>query len=161
ARNAASPFKPVPIDLNAADRTQTPIARAASSGETVLDDRTIAIPLRNRSGAVDGVLCLLNEDAAAADGSPHAGALAGEISGVAAIAIEAQRLLAEQKALLEAFIQLIAAAIDAKSPYTGGHCQRVPELTRMLAQAACDARDGLFRDFALDADAWEAVRIAS
>src|SRR4029077_9639506 len=40
-------------------------------------------------------------------------------------------------------------------------CQRVPELTKMLAQAACDARDGPYRDFALSEDEWEAVHIAS
>ncbi len=93
--------------------------------------------------------------------SPQVLAFVENLSGVAAIAIETRRLIAEQKALLEAFIQLIAAAIDAKSPYTGGHCQRVPELTKLLAQAACDAREGPFRDFALDADQWEAVHIAS
>ena len=93
--------------------------------------------------------------------SPQVLAFVENLSGVAAIAIETRRLIAEQKALLEAFIQLIAAAIDAKSPYTGGHCQRVPELTKLLAQAACDAREGPFRDFALDADEWEAVHIAS
>ena len=44
-----------------------------------------------------------------------------------------QRLVVMQKALLESLIGLVASAIDAKSPYTGGHCQRVPELTKMLA----------------------------
>ncbi len=37
------------------------------------------------------------------------------------------------KNLLESFIRLIATSIDEKSPYTGGHCKRVPELTMMLA----------------------------
>lgn len=41
-----------------------------------------------------------------------------------------------QKALMEALIQLIAQAIDEKSPYTAGHCARVPELALMLARAA-------------------------
>jgi HD-GYP domain-containing protein (c-di-GMP phosphodiesterase class II) len=40
---------------------------------------------------------------------------------------------------------LIAAAIDAKSPYTGGHCARVPELTKMLARAACAADSGPYQ----------------
>ncbi|MDA7746424.1 hypothetical protein N8878_03735 [Psychromonas sp.] len=43
---------------------------------------------------------------------------------------------AEQKQLMESFIQLIAQAIDDKSPYTAGHCNRVPELGLMLAAAA-------------------------
>ena len=121
----------------------------------------VAIPLHDRAGAVDGVLSLMSGTVRADTLPPHVLAFVEKLSGVAAIAIETRRLVAEQKALLEAFIQLIAAAIDAKSPYTGGHCQRVPELTRLLAQAACDVRDGPFRDFALDDDQWEAVRIAS
>ena len=121
----------------------------------------VAIPLRDRAGDVDGVLSLMSGAVRADSLSPQVLAFVENLSGVAAIAIETRRLIAEQKALLEAFIQLIAAAIDAKSPYTGGHCQRVPELTKLLAQAACDAREGPFREFALDADQWEAVHIAS
>ena len=84
-----------------------------------------------------------------------------KLSGIAAISIETRRLIAAQKALLESFIQLVAGAIDAKSPYTGGHCQRVPELTKMLARAACDAQTtGPFREFALSEDEWEALHIA-
>ena len=155
------------------DALQSPVAQAAATGQTVLadtacidgesrgDGSALAVPLRNRAGDVDGVLCLTYDKLRAADVSPRTVAFIERISGVAAISIETQRLIADQKALLESFIQLIAAAIDAKSPYTGGHCQRVPELTRMLAQAACDARDGPFRDFTLSNDEWEAVHIAS
>ncbi|MFR9720947.1 HD domain-containing phosphohydrolase [Aeromonas diversa] len=88
-------------------------------------------------------------------------ALIEALAGSAASAIETRRLLEEQKRLLSAFIELIAGAIDAKSPYTGGHCQRVPELTRMLTQAACDQSDGPFAGFALTEEQWEAVHIAS
>jgi HD-GYP domain-containing protein (c-di-GMP phosphodiesterase class II) len=83
------------------------------------------------------------------------------LSGTAAIAIDNQLLLRARKELLESFIQLVAGAIDAKSPYTGGHCQRVPELTKMLARAACDATEGPYAGFAMDADQWEALHIAS
>src|SRR5690606_35781186 len=65
-----------------------------------------------------------------------------------------------QKQLLDAFIELMAGAIDAKSPYTGGHCQRVPELTKMLTRAACDATDGLFKDFDLTEAEWYELHIA-
>ncbi len=53
----------------------------------------------------------------------------------------------ELKELMESIIRLIAQAIDDKSPYTAGHCARVPELALMLAQAAERADDGPFRDF--------------
>jgi hypothetical protein len=77
------------------------------------------------------------------------------------VAIENQKLLKAQKDLLDALIHLVAGAIDAKSPYTGGHCQRVPELTRMLAQAACAATEGPFASYSLSDEEWEAVHVAS
>ena len=36
------------------------------------------------------------------------------------------------KSLLDAIVQLIARAIDAKSHYTAGHCERVPVLAEMI-----------------------------
>jgi len=41
-----------------------------------------------------------------------------------------------QEELLNSIIKLIAEAIDAKSPYTGGHCKRVPEIAQMLVAKA-------------------------
>ena len=70
-------------------------------------------------------------------------------------------MLRAQKALLEATIRMVAGAIDAQSPYTGGHCERVPELTFMLARAACAAQDGPYADFGLDAEEWEALHIGA
>ncbi|MCF7498657.1 HD domain-containing phosphohydrolase [Pseudoalteromonas sp. L1] len=52
-----------------------------------------------------------------------------------------------QKALMESFIELIAQAIDDKSPYTAGHCERVPELGIMLAKAASSSNEQAFKDF--------------
>lgn len=69
--------------------------------------------------------------------------------------------MAAQRKLLDSFIELIASAIDAKSPYTGGHCQRVPELTKMLADAACAKTDGLYADFQLNPDQWYELHIAA
>jgi len=66
-----------------------------------------------------------------------------------------------QKDLLESFIKLLAGAIDSKSPYTGGHCQRVPVLTKLLAQKACESQDDEFADFSITDEEWEALHIAS
>ncbi len=76
------------------------------------------------------------------------------------MSVETQRLLQEQKNLLNAFIQLIAGAIDAKSAYTGGHCQRVPEITKMLAKAAVNVKEGPFADFTLSDNEWEELHTA-
>jgi len=127
---------------------------AGYQGESTL----IAIPLRDRKDQLAGAIALLI-NATSIDQGRHAMAVA--VSGTAAIAIENQRLIQEQKALLEAFIQLLAGAIDAKSPYTGGHCQRVPMLTKSLAQAACNENTGAFADFRLSDAEWEELHVAS
>jgi HD-GYP domain-containing protein (c-di-GMP phosphodiesterase class II) len=56
-------------------------------------------------------------------------------------------LLKQQRKLFEDFTKLIAGAIDAKSPYTGGHCARVPVVAKMLATAAHEADSGPFANF--------------
>jgi HD-GYP domain-containing protein (c-di-GMP phosphodiesterase class II) len=83
------------------------------------------------------------------------------LSGSVAVSLESKELIKAQKMLFEAFIQLIAGAIDAKSPYTGGHCARVPELTKMLARAACEETSGTYKDFQLGDEEWEAVHVAA
>jgi len=58
--------------------------------------------------------------------------------------------------LLNAFIKLIAGAVDAKSPYTGGHCRRVPDLVMDFAHAIHDATVGPFEDVQFsEADMYE------
>lgn len=52
-----------------------------------------------------------------------------------------------QDEFLEAFIKLIAQAIDDKSKYTAGHCNRVPEIGMMLADVAEQCDSVLFKDF--------------
>jgi HD-GYP domain-containing protein (c-di-GMP phosphodiesterase class II)/ABC-type amino acid transport substrate-binding protein len=75
-------------------------------------------------------------------------------------AIQAHELA--QRALMDAFIELIAQAIDDKSAYTGGHCKRVPELALMLAEHASSSNLPAFRDFKLETDdQWREYRIAA
>ncbi len=68
-----------------------------------------------------------------------------------------KRLLKQQRNLFDNFTKLIAAAIDAKSPYTGGHCARVPVIAQMLADAACECENGPFADFIIKSEdqRWE------
>lgn len=88
-------------------------------------------------------------------------AFAQALAGSAAVALNTQHLLDEQKRLLEDFIRMIAGVIDAKSPHTGEHCQRVPVLAKMLAKAACEQQYGPFAPFTLNEDEWEALHIAA
>lgn len=67
-----------------------------------------------------------------------------------------------QRELMDSFIKLIAEAIDEKSPYTGGHCERVPELALMLAAKASASSDAAFKDFCLESEEeWREYRIAA
>ncbi len=124
----------------------------------------VAIPLRARDGQVTGALGLAFEAPPNREDLPverERIAFIEAFSGFAVVSIESQRLLKMQRALLDAFIKLMAGAVDAKSHYTGGHCQRVPVLTQMIAEAACAAQTPPFQDFRLDDDGWEALHIAS
>jgi HD-GYP domain-containing protein (c-di-GMP phosphodiesterase class II)/HAMP domain-containing protein len=123
----------------------------------------MSVPLRTQQGDVIGVLQLVKSarpggNAAFAEETvPYMEALSSN----AAVALDNRRLLKAQRDLLESFIQVLAGAIDAKSPYTHGHCQRVPVLARMLAEAAHDKEDGPFRDFRLSDDEWYELHLAS
>ncbi len=83
-----------------------------------------------------------------------------EVLSLTAIAKDNIDQIKQQKDMLNAFIELIASAIDIKSPYTSGHCQRVPELCEMLTEAAVSDR-GHFADFSLTEQQREAVHLAA
>jgi HD-GYP domain-containing protein (c-di-GMP phosphodiesterase class II) len=136
-----------------------PTLAAATNGQ---DATFVSVPFFDRRAQPLGVLSIARTGPAhRIDSGDDLIAFLAALAGTLAVAIENQKLLKEQKDLLEAFIQLVADAIDAKSPYTGGHCKRVPELTKMLAQAACDAKDGPFASYSLSEEQWEAVHIGA
>lgn len=124
----------------------------------------LTVPLKNFEGKVIGVMQLLNARSEDNDQiipfnlsiQPIIESLASQ----AAVALDNQMLIENQKHLLEAFIKVIAFAIDRKSRYTGGHCSRVPELNEMIAKAACNDDSENFSDFKLDDDGWYELRIA-
>ena len=119
----------------------------------------IIVPMKNQDNEFIGVLCLFMDK----DVTRKAGLLSfiEKLSGTSAIAIENHRLLEAQKELFESFIKLIADAIDTKSPYTGGHCSRVPELAKLLAEAAVSQKEGPFAEFTLSAKEREALHIGA
>ena len=86
--------------------------------------------------------------------------LAESLASQAAIALTNRLLINHLENLFESFISLINAAIDDKSPYTGGHCERVPELTMMLADAVTKTSVGPLKAFTMtERDRYE-LRIA-
>ena len=123
----------------------------------------LTVPLRNHDGEVTGVLQLIN----ARDARGRVVAFGKEITPLiealasqAAVALDNSRLIEAQKNLFKSFIQVIAGSIDAKSPYTGGHCNRVPALNAMIARAACDATEGPFASFSLTEEEWYEMEVA-
>lgn len=154
----------VEVELGWEDPSHLAAYQSLFSGLGAARLRLLSLPLKNRQHETIGTLTLSfplpDQGRAEPLGAAHV-AFVRALSGTAAVAIDNQLLLRARKELLESFIQLVAGAIDAKSPYTGGHCQRVPELTKMLAQAACDATQGPYAGFTMDADQWEALHIAA
>ena len=113
----------------------------------------LTVPLRNHDHELVGVLQLINAT------DPVTGAvqafsredcrLVESLASQAAIALNNRLLITQHERLFESFVNLINVAIDEKSPYTGGHCERVPALTMMLAEASHATTEGPLAAFAM------------
>jgi HD-GYP domain-containing protein (c-di-GMP phosphodiesterase class II) len=131
------------------------------SGTRSFDERTgyrsqsfLTVPMKNHEGEIIGVLQLINaQNPQTHQVTPFSSAdqsLAESLASQAAIALTNRLLITQLEELFESLINLINLAIDEKSPYTGGHCQRVPALTMMLAEAADEANEGPLAAFRMD-----------
>lgn len=125
----------------------------------------LTVPLCNHDNEVIGVLQLVNAKnnftGKTVPFSREIEPIVAALASLAAVALDNQILLQDHKNLLDAFIKVIAQAIDAKSSHTSAHCQRVPALTELIATAACEVKDGPLADFKLDDAGWYELRVAS
>ncbi len=125
----------------------------------------LTIPMKNHEKEIIGVLQLLNaidpQTGAVISFSAEKQQLAESLASQAAVALTNHNLIEGLKNLFESFIELIADAIDEKSPYTGGHCRRVPELAMMLAESAIKAKNGPFKSFSMSDKEMYELRIAA
>ncbi len=130
------------------------------SGTRLFDQRTgyrsqsfLTVPMRNHDRELIGVLQLINaRDPATGEVTEFSTAdqsLAESLASQAAIALTNRLLITQLERLFESFVNLINLAIDEKSPYTGGHCQRVPALTMMLAEAVNSTQEGPLASFVM------------
>ncbi len=128
------------------------------SGTRSFDARTgyrsqsfLTVPMKNHDGEVIGVLQLINAQepdlSRVVTFSEADQRLVESLASQAAIALSNRQLVSQLEDLFESFIKLINMAIDDKSPYTAGHCSRVPELTMMLAEAVDATGDGPYASF--------------
>ena len=152
-------------DAYSAHQFDTSGTRAFDEQWGYRSESLLTVPLANHAGDIIGVLQLinatgpLNEKTAAF--APSVEPIVAALASSAAITLDNQILLRGHRELLNAFIQAIAQAIDAKSPHTSAHCQRVPVLTELLAEAACRTHEGPLRDFELNDDGWYELRVAA
>ena len=173
----AVPFYPIPLHDKDGKPNYTMIAAYAAithktvnvadayteegfdfSGTRNFDKRTgyrstsfLTVPMKDHEGDIIGVLQLLNATDPATERvvafSEEDQRLAESLASQAAIALTNRLLIQQLEVLFESLIELINTAIDDKSPYTGGHCKRVPVLTMMLAEAANNAAQGPLAEF--------------
>jgi HD-GYP domain-containing protein (c-di-GMP phosphodiesterase class II) len=120
----------------------------------------LTVPMKNHENEIIGVLQLINAtDPRTGEIVPFSASdqrLAESLASQAAIALTNRMLINQLEELFESFISLINLAIDEKSPYTGGHCQRVPVLTMMLAEAVNETTEGPLASFGMtDKDRYE------
>ncbi len=124
----------------------------------------LAVPMSNHEGELIGVLQLINaQDRDTGENVPFSRddqQLVESLASQAAMALTNRRLIVQLEELFESFIQLINTAIDDKSPHTGGHCERVPELTMLLADAVTRTRHGPLKNFVMTEEDRYELKIA-
>lgn len=125
----------------------------------------LTIPMKNHENEIIGVLQLINaKQRKTGEIIPFSHAdqrLTESLASQAAISLTNRLLINQLEELFESFIKLINVAIDEKSPYTGGHCERVPVLTMMLAEAASAASEGPLKDFRMTEQDRKELKIAA
>jgi HD-GYP domain-containing protein (c-di-GMP phosphodiesterase class II) len=111
----------------------------------------LTVPMANHEGELVGVLQLINaKDPATGRVRPFTPTdqrFIEALAAQAAVALTTQQLIAQLEQLFESLVNLINICIDEKSPYTGRHCQYVPQLTMMLAEAVHETGDGPLAQF--------------
>ncbi|ELS34026.1 MULTISPECIES: HD family phosphohydrolase [Pseudanabaena] len=123
----------------------------------------LTLPMLNHENELIGVLQLINakgDDRQIIEFSKIAQRIGESLASQAAIALTNNKLIGQFRELFESFINLMSEAIDKKSPYNGAHCRRVPTLTMMIADAACKADYGIFKNFRLDDEERYELKIA-
>jgi HD-GYP domain-containing protein (c-di-GMP phosphodiesterase class II) len=117
----------------------------------------LTVPMTDHAGELVGVLQLINavdrETGEIRSFSDTDQRFIEALAAQAAVALTNQQLVMQMERLLESLVNLINIGIDEKSPYTGRHCQFVPELTMMLAEAVHETNAGPMAAFRMsDAD---------
>lgn len=172
-------FPPIPLEIDNVENHSNVVTHCVLTGSTInIEDayhedgfdfsgtrsfdastgyRTqsmLTFPLKDHEQQIIGVLQLINaRDLKSGDVISFSAVeqqLAESLASQAAVALTQRRLISELQVLFESFIRMIASAIDDKSPYTGGHCRRIPVLTMQLAEAVHETDTGPLADFRIN-----------
>ncbi|MCH7731823.1 MAG: GAF domain-containing protein [Candidatus Marinimicrobia bacterium] len=125
----------------------------------------LTVPLKNHLDEIIGVIQLINaqdpDSGETISFSEKKQKLIESLCSQAAVSITNSQLIQQLEDLFESFIQVLASAIDAKSPYTGGHCQRIPVITKMIVDAINNAKEGPFEDVYFDSETMKEMMLAA
>ena len=125
----------------------------------------LTVPMRDHEGSVIGVLQLINaldrQTGKAVEFTAADEKMACSLASQAAIALTKQSLIDAQRELFNSFTQVIAKSIDRKNPTTGKHCERVPLLTMMIADAINSAQNSATAEFKLSPAEYDELSLAA
>lgn len=171
------PFPEIPMYVDGQPNHNALVAYAAATDQVInisdayeagdfdmsaarkMDERTgyrtksvLTVPMKNHEKELIGVVQLINaqNDGEVIDFNRDLENIIRSMVSMAAVALTNRQLIDDMEALFQALTRLIARAIDEKSPYTGGHCNRVPELTMLMAEATCRTQTGPLANFTMD-----------
>ncbi|MFT5758625.1 MAG: HD-GYP domain-containing protein (c-di-GMP phosphodiesterase class II) [Alteromonadaceae bacterium] len=124
----------------------------------------LTLPMNNHHDDLNGVIQLINaknDKGHVIAFTPEVERVTSALTSLAGMIITNKELVDDMENLFNSFSQLIASAIDKKSPYTGGHCRRVPEITMMLARACHRIDSGELQGFSMSEDDFNELSVAA
>jgi len=124
----------------------------------------LVVPMKNHENDVIGVLQLINKqdnNGNFCEFTADDEELILSMSSQAAVIITNAKLTKGLEQLLDAFMQTIATAIGEKSRYTGGHINRVAELTNIIADAINADTQGRYKDTFFTQDELKELDVAA
>lgn len=146
--NIEDVYEELPYDFSAARKMDKETGYRTQS--------MLTFPLKDHIGDIIGAIQIINAQQENTQGqsetivfTPDVEAQILSFASLGAIALTNKALITNMELLFESFAKTIAAVIDEKSPHTGGHCKRVPELTLLIADAVHAENKGPLADFTL------------
>jgi len=139
--------------------------RKFDEGNKYRSQSFLNVPLIPLGGDKLGVLQLIN--ARSADNSryvpfrPDMQSFVEALAASAATALYNNQLIDNLEKLFDAIIDVINSALSRKSPYTGGHCVRVPIIAIELAKVTSAVTEGEFAGFSLSKDELKEFQLAA